>query len=597
MRPIILKTITSFLTVIILANSLYFVLPEKTYAADGTGGANEVYQACVKSDTAAWIAAKVSGYLTDLLWKPGVSSNSGEVSWNVFWSDMADCLQKLWDVLIKIAFNKFKKRLLDRLTDDTVAWISGKGGKPKFITDFNSVLRGTADAALGDTIQALGAGKLCNNKLSVQLQLNLQSPKSNFSDNVSCTLSQVTKNIAAFGDNFKNGSWIAYQELNGLQNNKYGLQLLAADELARNQSKKAEVTKTEVASAKGFLSTKMCVTWSVIGQPQLEDGTMGTEIVLGTFSAANNNALIDPDKPPATPPAQAAAKIESDYPNSKIKNIVCKPEDQRVTTPGETLATVLGNSFQNDQNALLNATDLTPYLSAIFDAAFNRLAKEGVRGLSRASQDLFSQSGRGKEPTPYSTSTRDRMYSGYGSQMITTNITSPNVAAVSTSTAYRLASSTLLTLDTTLTPLIAEVQALYSIAQTSASLLSACEIKKTDLKAQCPTTTALLAKLAPIPSDIDSANSNLTIMQNDLIDAMASLTSPSAPSDVSAIYAKTQLYATQINDLINKLNADKAILKTANVGAQYQTCLSTPITATYICPTTTSTSTASFSPF
>lgn len=598
MRHSAQKIIASFLAIIVLANSLYFVLPERARAADASadGGANAVYKSCITTKTGAWVAAKVSGFLFDIVPKPGVSVDSGVDVWQQFWDDALGCLDALWKVLVKIAFNKFKKRLLDRLTDDTIAWISGQGGKPKFVTDFNSVLRGTADAALGDTVQELGAGKLCNTKLSLQLQLNLKTPN-RFSDNVSCTLSQVVGNIAAFGDNFKNGSWIAYNELNSLQNNKYGLQLLASDELMKKQSQKSDVVKTETTSAKGFLSTKMCVKWSVVGQPQQEDGTMGPEIVLGTFSAANNNSLIDPEKPPATPPKEAAAKIESDYPASKIKKIECKPEDQKVTTPGETLATVLGNSFEHDNNALVNADDLTPYLSAIFDAAFNRLTKQGVRGLSRASQDLFSQSGKGQGPVPYSTSTRDKLYAGYGSQVIGTTTAQPNVSVVSTSSAYSLVSSTLKTIDATLTPLLTETQALYSFTQTTVSLLSTCETTKTSLKTQCATTADLLMKLSPIASDLSSTNATLTVIKRDLSTSIVKLGSPAITSDeVLAISANTQFYATQINDLVNKLNADKTILTSINIGAQYQTCLSTPITALYICPSGTATSTNSAIP-
>ncbi|MEK7089927.1 MAG: hypothetical protein AAB920_03890, partial [Patescibacteria group bacterium] len=444
-------------------------------------------------------------------------------------------------------------------------------------------------------------GQLCDAKLGIQLQLNLQTPPK-LSKAASCTLSKVIGNVRAFADNFENGSWLAYQEVNSLQNNKYGLQLLAIDDLSRRKGAKTDALKTETAGTKGFLSTKMCITWSVIGRSSLgdADNDLGPETVIATFLAGNDNSLIDPSEPPSE--SVARGKIVPALPlEDIITKIVCKAEGQKITTPGETLGTILGNSLgSNDKDALVSADDLTPYLSAIFDAAFNRLAKEGVKGLSDASKNIFSNSSTNKAPEPYCTSMptgpnvttaqtekckRDMIYLEYGSELLDTTTTSTNPALVSTSTALSLAESALAALNDVLAPLVADVTALPSVSQSDLSLLSACEAQKTAQKAQCPTTANLFSAIISLSSDITGANSLLNTLKQRLIDMIATLNDPeTTPEDVFALYTEVQQYATAINDMINKLTADKTAFASTDVTSQLNACTSTVAPAPYMCP-------------
>ncbi len=595
MRPSTQKIIASLLSVIILSNALYFALPDRASAAAATsadGGATEVYKQCGIERAANWVAAKVAGLIGDAVPKPPVAVNSGESSWKKFFDDAWGCLKALWNVLLKIAFNKFKKRLLDRLTDDVVGWISGVNGKPQFVGNFGDVLKSTADAALGDTIQALGAGKLCNTKLSVELRLNLQNPPP-FSENVSCTLSDVVGNISAFADNFKNGGWIGYQELNGLQNNKYGLQLLAFDELDNKTTQKTDAAKTEAAGSNGFLSTKLCKKWSIIGHQTLADGTAGPDIVIGTFPSANNNSLIDPNKPPA--------KIPSTYAPSSVCNgatcvpnttnaMVCKAEDQVITTPGQTLATVLGNSFEHDPKALINADDLTPYLSAIFDAAINRLAKEGVRGLSRASTDLFSQSSRGLDPTPYSTSTRDRLYAGYGNSLLGVTTQTP-LATGASSDMIAQVNAALATTTQEIAAIKTEMQKLQTLYMgllATTTQLSACETQKTAAGTTCSTTSATLTTINTAPAALSTANTSLNSINTSVTDATSIINDPtSSPTDLlkalgEALSAGSDAKTTLSNLLT--VEANLSAIDTKSLNTQYLSCSAILPPTKYSCP-------------
>ena len=596
MRNSTQKIIASFLSVIILSNALYFALPDRASAqvTSADGGATEVYKQCGIQAAANWVAAKVSGMVTDAVPKPAVSTNNGEASWQKFFDDAWSCLKALWNVLLKIAFNKFKKRLLDRLTDDVVGWISGVNGKPQFVGNFGDVLKSTADAALGDTVQALGAGKLCNTKLSVELRLNLVKPTpDHFSQNVSCTLSNVVGNISAFADNFKNGGWIGYQELNGLQNNKYGLQLLAFDELDSRTTQKTDAAKTEAAGSNGFLSTKLCKKWSIIGHQTLADGTAGPDMVIGTFPSANDNNLIDPNKPPAKIPdnyAPSSACSGTTCTPNTTNALVCKAEDQVITTPGQTLATVLGNSFDHDPKALINADDLTPYLSAIFDAAINRLAKEGVRGLSRASVDLFSQSSRGLNPTPYSTSTRDRLYAGYGSSLLNTTIQTTPTTGASSDTIAQITSA-LATTTKEIAAIKAEmlkIQTLYTSLLATTTQLSACETQKTPAGATCPTTSVTLTTINAAPAALSTANTSLNSINASVADATSIINDPNASqSDLLKALGEALSTVSDAQTTLTNLSTTEASLTaidTKSLNTQYITCSAVTPPAKYICP-------------
>ncbi len=654
-----IRILTSFLAVVILSNSLFFAFPQKSLAqTSADGGAQEIAAKCGLTNATTWIAGKLSAVVTGATPNTQVSVKNDEAASTSLWDGAKECLLALWNALIKIAFNMFKKRLLDRLTDDLVGWISGKTGKPKFITNYKDMLKNTADAALGDTIRAIGAGKLCDNKLSVQLQLNLQALDSqDFSKRVDCTLSQVVKNIGAFGDNFKNGSWIGYQEVNSLQNNKYGLQLLAMDNLARGQAKQTDLLKTEMGGSNGFLSTKLCNKWTIIGQKNDCNTGRGTlcpaEIELGSFiSPRGNDTYLDAEQDGSA----LAIKFQGDSsmssslaqvpPNAQINKLLCKPEDQKITTPGSTLAASLSNSLDADTRKLIGADDLTPYLAKIFDAAFNRVIKEGVRGLAEASTNIFSQSSTGTQPQSYQTSSqcssirtngttqcsliltqgapqciaekklgatdadyakcnlaakndcnaaaasacdRDAIYVGYGGSMVSTATSDLQLNSVSTSTIYNLASTTLNTINTKIPPILAEVQALYVQYQGSLMLLSSCEKAKTLPKEVCPTTSLLLTQLIPVSSRINGVPMAVTTYKNELLEIIGKLNNPSLKAaDASYLSVRVQLISTDITDTIDKFTSDKSMLTAINLTEEYNSCSAAIPSANkyYICPGT-----------
>jgi hypothetical protein len=305
-----------------------------------------------------------------------------------------------------VALAQMKKRLLDRLTDDTVAWISGSGGTPKFITNFGDVVKETGDAALGDTLRSAGMGKLCSERLGLQVQLSLrQVPK--FSQGVTCTLSGAAKNVAAFGDNFKNGGWIGYGQLLNPSNNRWGLELLSADQLQIKGTGLAEGAKLKVGASQGYTGTSYCSAWTLTGVRTGDDYGAALDIVSISYDAFGEPRA--PNDPPSAGTNRYSAEYlwDNDYPTDFPDNYsqlvyICKPENVQTTTPAAVLAASTNQALTSDANAIVSMDDLSPYISAIFDAAVNRLKDEGVRGLMNITR---SQSGQGGYPTPAGTNT------------------------------------------------------------------------------------------------------------------------------------------------------------------------------------------------
>lgn len=167
-----------------------------------------------------------------------------------------------FDIAKDIAFESLKKRLLDQIVDQTIQWIQG-GGKPKFVTDFGSLLEDSAQAAIGDVAKDIGEGELCTGISPARIRFQLETPV--FSQRVSCTLDDIVGNIEQFADSFQDGGFIGYQELLKPHNNRWGVEILTLSEVERRQSQKQSALQQEVSTGRGFLSTKQCLEWEARG--------------------------------------------------------------------------------------------------------------------------------------------------------------------------------------------------------------------------------------------------------------------------------------------------------------------------------------------
>jgi len=247
--------------------------------------------------------------------------------------------EKALDFSRKMAYVLLKRVVLDRMVDSLIQWIN-RGGKGGIIENWDQFLQESADAAVGEFAQGLGAGFLCSNfGLNVQFTL---LPVEKFGK-VTCTLNQIIGNINNFTENFRNGSWLAYQETWHPRNNFYGATLIAIDEARSAEARAKDAAQNKGLTGKGFLSFEKC-----------------------DLIADSRRGNLDAKGNPVGPNYAGVKYVK----------------ECRVTTPGTVAAEAAVASFVNTPiTRIIHADDLTAYLNAIVDAAINQLTKEGIKRL------------------------------------------------------------------------------------------------------------------------------------------------------------------------------------------------------------------------
>jgi len=281
-----------------------------------------------------------------------------DLSW---WSQLARDIGKYLKTLV---LEVLKDQLIHRLVQQTITWVQG-GGKPQFITNWQSFLRQAGENAAGQAIADIAPGFCRSFGPLVQLRL-----KSAYTTQVpiSCTLDQVVQNVNAFYDSFSNGSWLAYGASIMPSGNFYGT-LFEGSKIAAIQRSVAEVTASSKAQAgKGFNSTKkICVKWYV--------------------------ADMTPEQ------EQYAKQQDADYVSSSCSGNSCKvkfcnTDGWQDTTPASFVGDTLGATVANSPiSRIVNAQDVVALVSALINSGLMKLINAGSRGLTG-----LAQGGAGEPP-------------------------------------------------------------------------------------------------------------------------------------------------------------------------------------------------------
>jgi hypothetical protein len=285
----------------------------------------------------------------------------------------------VYEKAIKIVLERLKKRLLDTITDQIIAWIQ-YGTEPQFISNFGDVLTDAADAAVGDTIREVGLGEFCSPSTGPLLSLALRQQRGRFSSVPSCTLSKVIANVEGFADDFSQGGWLGLQTLANPENNKYGQFIIVSERLQRLTGAKQQAAQTESQANNGFTSSKQCVEWRRLVLKR--DGTSVEEILSpGVSQVGMGYFWIDEFYNLSTPPTSAIRLADAAPLGYVPGNYLWTCERTEVTTPGTVVQEGANRAIYSDIDYLIGSTELSTYLGAIADAALNRLTTEAYKGL------------------------------------------------------------------------------------------------------------------------------------------------------------------------------------------------------------------------
>jgi len=237
-------------------------------------------------------------------------------------------------------------RIMNKVANDTATWIQG-GGKPSYVRDWNSFVKEAGKLAFDSTIKEVGLARLCS-PFSLQVKIGLL-PEKRFSDQISCTLDDVVRNIKNFYINFENGGWIAYNESWQPQNNYFGEMILIQDQIQTEASKKITAATNEAVSGGGFLSQKQCVEWD---SEQLDE-CLNSEWEAGV----------------------------SDEQKMEIcqQEVACAKEE--IITPGDTIGKAAAEAITTDSKW---AAGIQSWTSMLINSLINRAIKEGLGAIKGA---------------------------------------------------------------------------------------------------------------------------------------------------------------------------------------------------------------------
>ena len=236
------------------------------------------------------------------------------------------------------------KKMMDYIVDETVKWIQG-GGEPKFIGNWNVLLKEAGDIAFEEVVNELGVAGLCQ-PFGIQVRLTLL-PVKKFYKRAECTLDKVVSNIENFYIDFSVGGWNGYLASFEPQNNFYGQVIMAYDEITKRSQENKEAAKSEGIAGGGFLSTKKCVAYEEVDLKECE-----------TYYGVNDACV-----------------------KEKENNRKCLKEE--IITPGDTVGKVMGEAVTSDSKW---AANIQSWTSALVNAAINRLFQEGLRAMVGSAQ-------------------------------------------------------------------------------------------------------------------------------------------------------------------------------------------------------------------
>ncbi len=288
--------------------------------------------------------------------------------------------------LLKTTTETIKRSLLYQLSNQITQWIVNDE-KPQFVKDPGQFLADTAQLAVDRTISRI-APRLCT---PFQLSITAQIPTANrqanpFYEELTCTLDQVTGNIEAFYNDFRNGGWIAYQEMWKPQNNYYGASMMVQEELAQQQAAATQLAQEDLQRGSGFPSQTQCVEWQlyVPTDCNLNDLQKRMSDVLqvgGQCFVAVDGEIHGPTDDGKEPPLSTAT-------TQAPEGSYWQCQRSEITNPGTITARLGEKAQQMEVNQLETTGDIENFLDTIGDAIVNKLVKSGIGGLRGLLQGL-----------------------------------------------------------------------------------------------------------------------------------------------------------------------------------------------------------------
>ncbi|MBI4993849.1 hypothetical protein HZC33_02760 [Candidatus Wolfebacteria bacterium] len=334
-------------------------------------------------------------YITNI----GASAEPVKAKYNV-------TLQNGWDDTKKCIKDVLRKQLMDWTVDQVVDWIQNGGDLgSRFTIDWEKDKQSAWNAGAGAVINEV-APFLCSD-FRAKVQLSYM-PVQKFHKRLECTLDKVQANISDFSNDFNNGGWLAYNTMWQPQNNYFGVNLMIHDEAAARGSNKAEAAINDLNAGAGFKSLKSCKVALKSGD-SIDDPWGGSPISLTAgdailISTGGSYTVGGSGSTSATTFADAQTKNANladireriNYFSATEKIVkdnagqYCFEANLKNATPGRVAGDMVQKYMVDSSDTALSALgdseDWGKWITAIADAATNRLMKEGIGMMKKSGQ-------------------------------------------------------------------------------------------------------------------------------------------------------------------------------------------------------------------
>ncbi len=297
-----------------------------------------------------------------------------------------DVLRWIEDNWQKMMRDIIAKRIINYIVNENIKWIQG-GGVPKFIGNWEGFVKDVGDIAFDSVIRETPLKALCS-PFGLQIKIGLL-PVDTYSDRITCTLDQVVSNIENFYVDFSVGGWRGYNEMWKPQNNYYGVAINIADEIVKRTSEKAAAATSEGLAGAGFMGDKVCKAGSgkdseinhVVSDP--EGGNNDCSIRFDSCLKANFPEECEGSYNLCMASAKGALAKTKGYKTDRGGEY-CDPKDLIDANPGSIIGKSVGEAITSDIGW---AQNIQSWVSALINAAINRVIKEGVLAMQEITSD------------------------------------------------------------------------------------------------------------------------------------------------------------------------------------------------------------------
>ena len=277
---------------------------------------------------------------------------------NFFIEDIMDWVRAAWNWLKKTAIAFLKHHLIKMMVDEIVMWIQG-GGEPRFITNPKGFLWDLVNVAVGDAIWNSDLRWLC---YPFHFKLRIIYPYFYRPYYARCTLEDIIGNIENFFEDFRNGSWISWQQVYvDPQNSYWGAILISHDLYLSGFSREQLKRKNEMLAGDQFLGIKRKeFDWNSCDDECYENEYSDCVEAGGSEEECDEEALV-----------------------------TCCQYQEITETPGKALSYALFSAQDAPFKEIANADEFADYVAIIIDALINRLITEagGLLGIGHSAPE------------------------------------------------------------------------------------------------------------------------------------------------------------------------------------------------------------------